>query len=104
MAKEYDCGVIIGRFQVHDLHQGHLELIDTVINQHDKVLIILGESQVANSVTNPLDWETRAKMIQAKYKVPVLYVKDVDSDISWSRQIDRVVEDFLSPTQSCVLY
>lgn len=30
--KEYDVGVIIGRFQVHELHEGHVEILDHVKN------------------------------------------------------------------------
>ena len=40
--KKADIGVIVGRFQVHDLTEGHRDLIDTVANRHDKVIVFLG--------------------------------------------------------------
>ena len=39
-----DVGVLVGRFQVHKLHQAHLDLIRYVIERHDRVLIFLGTS------------------------------------------------------------
>ena len=31
-----DVGVIVGRFQVHELHQAHRELIQYVMDRHDR--------------------------------------------------------------------
>lgn len=37
-----DCGVIVGRFQVAELHEGHRALIEGVMGRHKKVIILLG--------------------------------------------------------------
>ena len=54
-----DVGVIVGRFQVNELHAAHRELIDTVIGNHKKVLIFLGLSPVRVTRHNPLDFTSK---------------------------------------------
>ena len=63
----YDVGVIVGRFQVPELHPGHIDLIQTVCDAHDKVVIFLGLSPLMVTRENPLDFESRKQMILAKF-------------------------------------
>jgi len=100
-----DCGVIIGRFQVDQLHEGHRDLIYRVMDKHRKVIILLGIAPIAGSINNPLDFESRKQMILAAYpSITVLYVKDVNDDAAWSKQVDAIIGDMLSPTQTALLY
>ena len=100
-----DVGVLVGRFQVHELHEAHRDLIDTVIAKHDRVIIFIGLSPLRNTVNNPLDFNTRKRMIQETYPdVEVYYVKDNPSDEAWSRGLDREIQQFLKPYQTAVLY
>lgn len=100
-----DCGVIIGRFQVAELHDGHRELIDNVMSRHRKVVILLGISPLTNSINNPLDFEARKQMICSDYpSATVLYVKDLNNDDLWSKMVDATIRDVLSPTQTALLY
>lgn len=101
-----EIGVIVGRFQVPDLHQGHKDLIDTVRAKHKKVLILVGSTPgVLVTRKNPLDFFTRKLMIQAEYpEVVILPIHDMPSDSDWSRAIDsRIVETF-GDHQRAVLY
>ena len=41
--KKTEIGVIIGRFQIHTLHDAHVELIQHVLSLHSKVIIFLGK-------------------------------------------------------------
>lgn len=101
----YDVGVIVGRFQVHELHDAHRELIDHVCDEHEKVVIFLGLSPLMVSTNNPLDFEARKQMIQEAFpNVNVLYLKDQSSDDVWSSKLDEMVDDLRTPTQSIVLY
>ena len=56
-------GVIVGRFQVPELHEGHHKLIAHVLSQHPQILILLGVTPVLGSKRNPLDYITRERMI-----------------------------------------
>jgi bifunctional NMN adenylyltransferase/nudix hydrolase len=102
---QYDIGVLVGRFQVHELHDAHRDLIQTVCDSHEKVIIFLGLSPLPNSASNPLDFESRKQMILAEFPdVNVLYIADHPSDDEWSKKLDRQITDLSLPGQSVVLY
>jgi bifunctional NMN adenylyltransferase/nudix hydrolase len=100
----YDVGVIVGRFQVPELHEAHRALVQHVCDQHDKVVMFLGLAPVATK-ENPLDFESRKQMILASFpQINVLYIKDVPSDIVWSCRLDDMVNDVTTPSQTAVIY
>lgn len=103
--KKTDIGVIVGRFQVHELHKGHTDLIDTVVASHEKVIIVLGLSYGKCTVNNPLDFQARQFMIQEKYPdITVMYIKDHPDDIQWSMNLDELIKDHIGPESSVLLY
>jgi bifunctional NMN adenylyltransferase/nudix hydrolase len=103
--ESYDVGVIIGRFQVPDLHDAHREIFEHVCSQHGKVLVFLGVSPLWVTQENPLDFEARKQMILAAYpNVNVFYIRDVHNDDLWSKNLDDQIEHVLSPAQNAVLY
>jgi len=103
--KEYDVGVIVGRFQVPDLHEGHIDLIDNVVSQHQKIIIFLGLSPTKSTRNNPLDFEARKNMILARYpNIIVLYIDDSPSDKIWSKKLDNQIGHVTSPGSTVVLY
>lgn len=103
--QDTDVGVIIGRFQVHELHPGHIELIQNVCNEHEKVIIFLGLSPLMVTQNNPLDFESRKQMILDSFPgVIVLYIKDVNSDDIWSKELDEKIKDVTGPNQTVTLY
>ena len=103
--KPSDVGVLVGRFQVDELHEGHVNLIQSVCELHPKVIIFLGLSPCMVSRSNPLDFESRKQMILEKFpKVNVLYVKDVNSDKIWSKNLDEKIRDLITPNQTVTLY
>jgi bifunctional NMN adenylyltransferase/nudix hydrolase len=98
-------GVIIGRFQAPELHEGHRGLIDQVRAKHNKVLILLGSTPgVLVTRQNPLDYHTRALMISASYPdVMVLPIHDMISDTDWSKAVDHRIEEVLDVGEA-ILY
>lgn len=104
--KTTDIGVIVGRFQTNDLHEGHREIIQQVIDNHDKVIILLGISQAINTKRNPLDFITRKAMIEETFPSgisAILPLLDKYSDLVWSKQIDNKVREVF-PSGSVTLY
>lgn len=102
---QYDVGVIVGRFQVHELHEGHRDLIQYVCGRHSKVIIVLGLSPVTPSLSNPLDFEARKQMLlDFAPAVNVIYVTDQGADAVWSRKLDNAIWGVHNPHQSIVLY
>ena len=105
VAKNYDVGVIVGRFQTHKLHKVHKELISDVGYAHPKTIIFLGVSPVPGSSSNPLDFESRKQMIlEFAPKANVLYIKDRSSNEVWSKVLDEQIKDLTSPGQTAILY
>lgn len=100
-----DVGIIVGRFQVPELHRAHCDLIQTVLDRHSKVVIFLGVSPCKTTANNPLDFETRKQMILKVFPtVNVLYIRDVGSDGVWSANLDNSIKDVIGPNQSAILY
>jgi len=102
---EHDVGVIVGRFQVHDLHGMHRHLIESVCAKHHKVIVFLGLSPLPVTAENPLDFEARKQMLLAAYPdLNVLYIQDVNNDQLWSRKLDAEIAKVTTPAQSPILY
>ena len=101
---KYEIGCIIGRFQVHKLHQAHCDVIESVLNNHKKVILFLGVTSVLGSSSNPLDFATRKLMIQEKYpEIIVLSIPDTRDDDTWSRNLDQRIREVF-PIGNALLY
>lgn len=99
-----DIGVIVGRFQVPELHNGHLDLINGVMAQHKRVVILLGVSAALVTRNNPLDFVTRKEMLLHHFpNISVLSIPDMSSDKNWSAELDRRVRE-ACPIGSVLLY
>lgn len=99
-------GVIIGRFQNYDLHEGHISLINDVCSRHKKVLILVGiRPGVLVTRRNPLDFYTRKLMIQEKFpNVIILPLHDMPSDSDWSKSVDEKIRETFGDHQGATLY
>lgn len=100
-----DIGVIVGRFQVHELHEGQKSLIDTVREKHDAVLIFVGLTPLRNTTNDPLDFSARKRMIQEDYPdIDVYYIDDLYSDEQWSNNLDYQINRWKKPHQTVTMY
>ena len=101
----YNTGVIIGRFQVAELHDQHKELIQTVLNECENVILLLGLSVIPNTKTNPLDFVQRKKMIQESFPdLDIGYIKDIKDDNRWSKKVDQEVKNRTPRNHSVALF
>lgn len=97
-------GVVVGRFQVDSPHEGHRMLLEEVHKKHGKVLICLGCSPVRLSPDDPLDYPTRAKMMQSAFPwATIVPLKDCPSDKQWSNNLDAIIAETF-PTDIAILY
>lgn len=111
--KDYEVGAIVGRFQLADIHEGHEFLLDTVINNHKKSIVLLGVTRAIGSPEdpirlpsreNPLDFQSRLYMLQEKYpKTVITSIQDKDSDRIWSESLDAKIREMF-PTEKVLLY
>lgn len=89
-----ELAVIVGRFQVHYLTAGHIDLINKVLDINENLLILLGTSPTRCTGDNPLTFEMREQMIRRAFPTSQIIIKqlnDVGSDIKWSAQLDNIV-------------
>ena len=99
-----DVGVIIGRFQVPDLHPGHRKLFEIVTTRHKRVLVLLGIPAWRGGLNHPLDYKTRELMIRNAYPdVTVSYITDRQTNEEWSADVDRAIRS-LYPLEKVTLY
>ncbi|RAW03520.1 NUDIX domain-containing protein [Pseudochryseolinea flava] len=104
MQKLSTLGVIIARFQVLRLADGHHTLIKRVQEKHDKIVLVLGTTPVKGSVFNPFDFSQREKMIKQEYpSLEVLSLSDHPLDTQWSLNLDAVLQQKY-PGQDFLLY
>lgn len=103
--QQADVGIIVARFQTHELHPGHKDIIFTALQNHARVIIFLGVSPTRCTLQNPLDFSSRKQMIAEAYpNIDVLYIKDVPCDLAWSKNLDAQISSLIGPQQSAMLY
>lgn len=91
-------GVVIGRFQLPQLHEGHLALIVHVMKQTDVACVLVGVG--ATNLKNMLPYPAVSQMIRREF--PATYAKgelqihpllDIPGeDLQWSLSIDRFLQ------------
>lgn len=87
-------GVFIGRLQIHELHEGHHYAIRQVVDNHKKTIIFLGVPKFIGTKKNPLDFDTRKKMVQTDYPDSIiLSLPDNPSDKKWANELDRRIRE-----------
>ena len=93
-------GIIIARFQLYELHKGHIELINYALNNYNKIGFILGSRHNPGS-ENIIPFEIRKQMITELFKAhshKIFFIDeqyDVDSNELWSKNIDECIEKHL---------
>lgn len=104
--KTAEVGVIIGRFQVHELHKAHHQLIKEVKKRHKRVIVMIGSTPgVKVSRRNPMDYQTRMLMIQEKFpNIVIIPINDQPSDKSWSETVDRRIGEIYDYETTALLY
>jgi bifunctional NMN adenylyltransferase/nudix hydrolase len=104
MKNTNEIGVIVGRFQVPELHAGHIELIQKVLDYHKRVVIFLGISPVLVTKKNPLDFITRKEMILKVFpNVTIVALPDMPNDDDWSKELDKRLRE-VCPMGTPLLY
>lgn len=88
-------GVVIGRWQVPDLHDGHTELLRYVRSQCDVMVLLVGISRARGTKRNPLDFQTRRLMLQELCPNAWIWgLLDEKEDSVWSKKVDQIVGQF----------
>lgn len=110
MNKPYDVSVICGRFQT--FHIGHESLVNTALKLCDRVLILIGSSQECGTERNPLNIDTRIRMLRAIYgddsSIIIKGISDLtdESDIrpEWGRYLLDNIDRYIYKTPELMIY
>lgn len=98
-------GIVIGRWQVETLHSGHRFLINTAFQNHKKVIVFVGISPISLTRYNPLDYQTRERMLRQEFPdAIILPLHDSFSDDLWSRQVDTLIRTVVPNVTEANLY
>src|SRR4030095_2288654 len=102
--EQYDTGILVARFQVKELQEGHYQLLQDLIKSHDHIITFICISPLLTTKKNPLDFETRKAMInQAFPEITVLPMPDMYYDEEWSRELDKRIAE-ACPDKNVLLY
>ena len=92
--------LIVGRFQ--PFHNGHLFLIKKALEKAEKIIIGIGSANMSDE-NNPIDFETRKKVIKAvAYKekifgdrlIKIVPLDDFFDDKKWLKNLEKQVGKF----------
>jgi bifunctional NMN adenylyltransferase/nudix hydrolase len=93
-ANKFPIGVFVGRLQVHELHEGHHYVIKQVVENHKKTIIFLGVPKFIGTKKNPLDFDTRKKMVQTHYPEAVIVaLPDQRDNTKWAKELDKRIRE-----------
>jgi len=92
--KNYEFAVTVGRFQVADLHYAHIKILYDMMVAHKQILIFIGVSPAIGTERNPLDFQSRKKMLEKQFpNVVIKPIYDQGSDELWSANLDKAIEE-----------
>jgi len=104
--KQYDIGVVIGRFQIDELHSGHKAVIEHVLARHDKNIIFLGISPAIGTRKNALDYTSRKKKLEEAYGDRIEHIYPIHNkkfNCQWAKSLDDKIRE-IYPIGSVVCY
>ena len=100
-----EVGVVIGRFQVADLHEGHRYLINEAFRHHKQVIILIGCAPIQGTKYDPLDYATRERMLRAAYPdALILPIHDRLDDKAWSADVDSTIRGVVPNISGATFY
>ena len=100
--KKHKLGMYLGRFQ--PFHNGHKSIVDKMLEECEKVLIVVGSSQEKGTVKNPFPAWERCEMIRDVYdyepvsdRVNIITIPDrltSGNDSGWGDYVMKYLENY----------
>lgn len=91
-------GFVIGRFSI--FHNAHYNLVQSALNECDRVLVLLGSHLKARDPKDPFTVTERQEMVSScfspadKAKLVFAGLVDFQDDLKWKQEVCRIVEKF----------
>ena len=84
--------LFVGRFQ--PLHKGHEEVIRKLLEEYEKIIVLIGSKEKGRTQSNPFSYEERKEMLEIVFskeindgKIVIDGIEDMDSDEDWTNAI-----------------
>ena len=108
MAKDFEYGIVIGRFQ--PFHRAHHEIVHMALALSEKVIIIIGSHNRAPDPRNPFSSDERTEIMlealgpEAKTRIQFLPISDYDyNDDAWTVDAQQKVSNATNDSESICL-
>lgn len=93
-------GLLIGRMQ--PVHEGHLEVIKTILQEVDEVIIGIGSAQLSHTIKDPFTAGERVMMLTkalSENAIPaskyyIIPVQDIECNSVWTAHIKMLTPPF----------
>lgn len=98
-------GVVVGRFQVPRLHEGHKAILARAAMENARVLVIVGSANAPVTKRNPLTRDQRVQMVLRELHGPhyVRSLNDFPTNEQWVEALHTVAQG-LFPDAAITLY
>ncbi len=88
-------GVVIGRFQVPQLHEGHIAILSQVAKENTRLVVLVGTTNAVFNAHDPMPFFCREDAIRAIFRnATVVPLPDCPTDEAWTKDIDRILQQF----------
>lgn len=90
--------LFIGRFQ--PFHQGHLQVLQSISDQYENIIIGVGSSQYRDTSDNPFSFEERKQMISESldsvgiHNFRVVSIPDLHNPPKWVAHVRSIISNF----------
>ncbi|MEK6982514.1 MAG: nicotinamide-nucleotide adenylyltransferase [Candidatus Micrarchaeota archaeon] len=93
--------LFIGRFQ--PFHNGHLNVIKTLLENHKEVVVVIGSAQEENTAENPFSAAVRLEMIKSCFsksdlaRLVIIQINDIKDNHKWVEHVLKHTPKFDIP-------
>ena len=96
--------VVVGRFQIDILHEGHQNLIRAAYENCDRVIILIG-TRIVRSESDPLPFHMVSQVVKGVSAATEVHeLKDCKSDEQWVSNLKSKIEELTSEEDEVFYY
>lgn len=97
MLKNNTPWIFLGRFQ--PFHIGHMSIVDEILRNYDRLILIIGSAEKSGTEENPWTLEEREEIIRAtiplelQERMDIVWLADTADDDVWGMNLQNLVNN-----------